>query len=120
MERGAFLRQGDGPLGPSVPARPCLLVWKGVRTRGMRVPKFRSDHRSKNSVTVAYATDNSRVIRCGSLVIRALPYCAAKKEETLRSLIAGFLLTTYYSLNGARGTSGCVGDTGPVFTLPTT
>jgi hypothetical protein len=48
-EGGAFLRQGDGPLGPSVPAHPCLIVRKGVRTRKMRVWKFRSDHRSINS-----------------------------------------------------------------------
>jgi hypothetical protein len=33
---GAFLRQGDGPLGASCSARPCRIVVKGVRTRGIR------------------------------------------------------------------------------------
>ena len=56
---GAFLRQGDGPLGPSVPAHPCLIVWKGVRTRKMRVWKFRSDHRSINSGPFLPATSSS-------------------------------------------------------------
>src|SRR5262249_30569594 len=55
----AFLRQGDGPLGPSVPAHPCLIVWKGVRTRKMRVWKFRSDHRSINSGPFLPATSSS-------------------------------------------------------------
>jgi len=36
-------------LGLAVPARPCLIVGKRVRIRGMRVFKFRSDHRSQNS-----------------------------------------------------------------------
>ena len=72
---------------------------------------FRSDHRSKNAGTVAYATDNSRAIRCGSLVIPALQCCAAKKEETPRSLIAGFLLTQLLGrsprcIGGAAGVRG--------------
>jgi hypothetical protein len=83
------------------------------------VSNFRSDHRSKNASTVAYATDNGRAIRCGSLVIPALQCCAAKKEETPRSLIAEFLLTQLLG-RSPRCIGGGARVRGSVLTPPST
>ena len=107
-------------MGLAVPARPCLIVGKRVRIRGMRVFKFRSDHRSQNSGpfcpqrTVVSVSRGAGRYRSGSTATpakRRLEKTLWPSQKRTRPIHAGGVLQVAAQLIGsfdraARGSGG--------------